>query len=225
MSDPKRVLLVGATGLVGREVMACRREKTGLQLMALARREMPLPRGQHMEMLLAPVSEWGGAIASLRPETVICALGTTKAKSGREGLREIDVELVLKVAEAAWQAEARQFVLISSVGADLHSRNHYLAMKGEAEERLRQLRFGRLDLLRPGLLRGGRTGDRRVAEKIGQLASPAANALLHGRYRRYRAISAAQVAAAALQAARERANGVFVHEYDAIRRLAARLGH
>jgi uncharacterized protein YbjT (DUF2867 family) len=217
------VLLVGATGLIGREVIACRREKTGLHLMGLARREMPLPRGQHMEMLLAPVNEWGQAIAAIQPDTVICALGTTKAKSGRAGLREIDVELVLKVAEAAWQAEARQFVLISSVGADLHSRSHYLAMKGEAEARLRHLRFGRLDILRPGLLRGTRTGERRVAERIGQLASPAANALLHGSYRRYRSINAADVAAAALQAARERANGVFEHEYDAIRRLAARL--
>ena len=59
-----------------------------------------------------------------------------------------------------------------------------------------------------------------MAERAGILVSPLANMLLHGSRRPYRAIDARTVARAALQCAGEKARGTFVHEYDAIRRLA-----
>ncbi|MEN7536994.1 NAD(P)H-binding protein [Aurantiacibacter flavus] len=223
MSDPTRVLLVGATGLVGREVIAQGRDVPGLSLLALARREVPLPRGGRMEMMLAPVENWPQAIATIAPDAVICALGTTQAKSGRTGLREVDCELVLTVAEAALKAGARQFVHLSSVGADLHAKAQYLAMKGEAEQRLRRLRFARLDIVRPGLLRGKREGERRALEGIGQLLSPLADLFLHGSKRRYRSVAARDVAAALLQATRTPARGTFEHDYGSIQRLARAL--
>ena len=76
---PRRILLVGATGLVGRAVIARGRTLPGLALMALARRAVPLGRGGHVEMLLAPPESWGDAIARMHPDAVICALGTTTA--------------------------------------------------------------------------------------------------------------------------------------------------
>ena len=219
----RRVLLVGATGLVGRAVLARGGALPDIALMALARREVPLPRGGHVEMLLAPPEGWSAAIAALKPDVLVSALGTTTARSGKEGLRAVDVELVLESAIAARRAGARHVVLVSSVGADLHARNHYLAMKGEVEVRLQRLRFERLDILRPGMLRGRREDDTRPLELLGQAASPLADALLHGKFARYRSARASMVAAAALQAVRERAAGQFIHEHEAIRRLAAKL--
>ncbi|WP_245978479.1 NAD(P)H-binding protein [Aurantiacibacter xanthus] len=192
----------------------------GLSLLALARREVPLPRGGRMEMMLAPVEDWPQAIATIAPDAVICTLGTTQAKAGREGLREVDCTLVLRVAETAQQAGARQFVHLSSVGADRHAKAHYLSVKGEAEEGLRKLGFARLDILRPGLLRGQREGERRVLEGIGQVMAPVADLFLHGSKRRYRSVRAQDAAAALLQAVRTPARGTFVHDYDAIQRLA-----
>ncbi len=215
-----RVLLVGATGLVGREVIARGRDVPGLSLLALARREVPLPRGGRMEMMLAPVCDWPQAIATIAPDTAICSLGTTQAKSGREGLREIDCTLVLRVAEAAKRAGARQFVHLSSVGADPHAKAHYLSVKGEAEQGLRKLGFARLDIVRTGLLRGQREGERRVLEGIGQVAAPVADLFLHGSKRRYRSVKASDLAVALLQAVRTPARGTFEHDYDAIQRLA-----
>ena len=220
MSDLTRVLLVGATGLVGSEVIAQGRNVPGMSLLALARREVRLPRGGRMELMLAPVEDWPRAIATIAPDAVICALGTTQAKAGREGLREVDCTLVLRVAEAAQRAGARQFVHLSSVGADRHAKAHYLSVKGEAEERLRKLCFARLDILRPGLLRGQREGERRVLEGIGQVVAPVADLFLLGSKRRYRSVRAQDLAAALLQAVRTPARGTFVHDYDAIQRLA-----
>jgi hypothetical protein len=49
------------------------------------------------------------------------------------------------------------------------------------------------------------------------------NLFLHGDRRRLRAIDARLVARAALEGAREKARGTFVHDYDAILRLERRL--
>ena len=98
MSDPLRVLLLGASGLVGRMVMEKAVGRTDLRLIALARREVPLPMGARMEMLLAPVEGWEEAIAALQPARVICALGTTIRKEGgdRAQFVSVDRDLVLR---------------------------------------------------------------------------------------------------------------------------------
>jgi uncharacterized protein YbjT (DUF2867 family) len=115
------------------------------------------------------------------------------------------------------------FVLVSSVGADMASRAFYLRVKAEVETALRKLRFHRLDILRPGLLRGPRSRDRRPGERLAIALSPLMNLFLHGDSRRFRAIDARLVARAALEGAREKARGTFVHENDAILRLERRL--
>ena len=78
-------------------------------------------------------------------------------------------------------------------------------------------------MLRPGLLRGKRGGDRRIGERLAMLASPLINPLLGGKWRKFRAIHAETVARAALQCAMRPARGRFVHDNDAILRAARSL--
>jgi uncharacterized protein YbjT (DUF2867 family) len=178
-----------------------------------------------MEMRVADPAQWPEVIAENAPEAVICALGTTWKKSGESesAFRAVDFDLVLSVAKAAHSAGVNNFVLVSSVGAGTGARAMYLRVKGEIEAALRKLRFYRLDILRPGLLRGPRGGDRRPLERLGMIAGPVINLVLHGSRRRYRSIDARHVALAALQAAREKARGAFVHDNDGIARLERRL--
>ena len=224
MSDTRRVLLAGATGLVGTCAMRAVREHPGLRLVALSRREAPIPRGTRMEMMVADPVGWPRAVAAIAPDAVVCALGTTRRKAGsEEAFRAVDHDLVVHLARAAKAAGVSNFVLVSSVGADVLGKASYLRVKGEVEAALATLRFRRLDILRPGLLRGARSHDRRPLERLAQIASPLADLLLHGERRRYRSIDAGLVAAAALQCAREKAAGRFVHENEAILRAARRL--
>jgi uncharacterized protein YbjT (DUF2867 family) len=225
MSEPRRVLLVGATGLVGTRVMEACVGREDVRLIALTRREAPMPPGARMEMLVADPAEWDKSLAAVAPDAVICALGTTWRKAGKDeaAFRAVDQDLVLKVARAARDAEVKNFVFVSSVGAGLGSRAFYLRLKAEVETSLRKLKFYRLDILRPGLLRGPRRGDRRAAERLGIWLSPMTNLFFHGPRRELRAIDARVVAHAALQGAKEKVRGTFVHDYDAIRRLERRL--
>lgn len=225
MSDraPRRLCLVGASGLTGQTLIRACIGRRDVRLQAVARAEVPLPKGARMEVLVAPVEGWGDAIAATRPQVLVSALGTTRAKAGsEEAFRAVDQELVLEAARHGVAAGARQLILISSVGADPTSSNLYLRVKGEVEAAAVRLGYNRVDILRPGLLRGPRA-ERRVLERVAQLASPLFDLALNGQYRRYRSLPVSLMARAILGLSHERAGGRFVHEHDAILRAAARL--
>ncbi|ABC62569.1 NAD(P)H-binding protein [Erythrobacter litoralis] len=225
MSTRTRIALVGATGLIGQEILQLSVGREDLRIVGVARREVPLPEGARMEVFVAEPAKWGEVFEAVRPDAVICALGTTIRKVGgdKQAFRAVDHDLVLDTARAAVDAGVERFLSVSSVGADRHSKNFYLSVKGETEADLTKVGFKRLDILRPGLLRGARNGDMRPAEKLGMLASPLVDLFLHGNARRYRSVRASQVAEAALALAMRKTQGRFVHDYDAIQRAARML--
>ena len=225
MSDPVRLALVGATGLIGSEVMKLAVGRQDMRLVAVARRESPLPQGARMERFVADPAKWGEWFEAVQPTALICALGTTWRKAGRdeEAFRAVDHDLVLATARAAKEAGVERLVAVSSTGADAMSKNRYLRTKGEVERELGRMRFKRLDILRPGLLKGHRIGDLRPLERIGSALSPLADLAMQGRYRQYRSIRAELVAKAAMALALRRAGGRFVHDNDALLRAAATL--
>ncbi len=214
MASPD-ILLIGATGLVGRGVVAAMDDRP---LTILARRAVGGAPDGHT--LVAPPERWADIIAAERPATLICCLGTTIRQAGSQtAFRAVDHDLVLAAARGARLGGARQMIVVSSVGASAKSRNFYLRTKGEMEAGLRALDFARLDILRPGLLTGTREGAPRLGEGIAMMAAPFTNALLHGTLRRYRSIPAATVARAIVRLAGQEDSGVHVHENDAIRAL------
>ena len=215
-----RLALTGATGLVG-SLLAPRLVAAGYEVHTLQRRSdgRVFP---HRHEHVAPTDRWAGIVATLAPEAAICALGTTMGKAGSpDAFAAIDRDLVLAFARAARAAGARHLIAVSSVGADPASRHFYLRLKGEVERALAAIGFERLDLLRPGLLRGARGADRRLGERIGILLSPLANLVLRGPLDPYAAIDAELVAGAAVALLRRREPGTFVHHNRALRALAA----
>lgn len=219
---PVRVALVGATGLVGRRVIQIASAGDEVRILGIARREAPLPPGARMEMFVSEPDKWGELLAAVRPRALICALGTTWKKAGRdeEAFRAVDQHLVLATAEAARRAGVPNMVLVSAAGADARARSFYMRVKGETEAALSRVGFKRLDILRPGLLRGEREGELRLAERAALIAAPLIDPLLSGSWESYRSIDAGLVAEAALGLALRRAGGRFTHDNEAMRRAA-----
>lgn len=227
MSDPRsiapvRIALVGATGLVGRRVIELASAGDEVRIVGIARREVPLPPGARMEMFVAEPAKWGEVLDAVRPRALICALGTTWKKAGRDeaAFRAVDFDLVLATAETAKRAGVPNMVVVSAAGADARSKSLYMRVKGEAEEALSRVGFKRLDILHPGLLRGTRTDDLRFAERAAIIAAPLIDPLLSGKWEQYRSIDAGLVAEAALGLALRRAGGRFSHDNEAMRRAA-----
>jgi uncharacterized protein YbjT (DUF2867 family) len=210
-----RVAMIGATGLTGRSVVA--RLAADHKLHLLGRRAS----GSDVRETVAPADEWPAILQGEAIDVAISALGTTWNKAGSwPAFEAVDHDAVMGFAQAARASGARQFITVSSVGADLGSRNGYLAMKGRVERDLSGLGFDRLDILRPGLLRGKRGGDRRSGERLGILLSPLVNLVLRGPLDRFAAIEATIVAAAIAELAGAGGHGVFIHHNREIHRLA-----
>lgn len=186
------VLLAGGTGLVGARVadrMAARDDIDLVSLVRTARR--PGERRIDFEALVAAPAE---TVAAERVDVGISCLGTTIRTAGSQAaFRRVDHDYVLAVATAARQAGARQFIVVSSVGAGGGS--FYLRVKGEMEAGLRALGFARLDIIRPGLLIGDRA-DRRPAERLAQRLAPLLDPLLLGGAAKFGSVAAGDVAAA-----------------------------
>ncbi|WP_298196705.1 NAD(P)H-binding protein [Novosphingobium sp.] len=223
MSRPTRICLVGASGLIGTALIAACVGRTDIRLVAVARRELTLPRGATMEVLLAEPEHWADAIAAARPDVVVCALGTTRAKVGGDeaAFRAVDQDLVLACAAWAVEAGARQFIVVSSIGADPHARNFYLRVKGETEAALARTGQARLDILQPSLLLGPRA-ERRPAEAVGRALAFLGPLLLHGGARRFRPIHGSTLAEVILALSHQKARGRFVHDHDGMLRVLRR---
>ena len=212
-----KILIVGGTGLVG-GLLTAELIRRGLdkKLHLLLRRPNRDDLGavtKHIQLQ----ENWPKTIAKIKPKTVISCLGTTIKKAGsQQAFAEVDRDLVASVAKAAKKAGARHFLSVSSTMADSSASNFYLKTKGEAEDALRSEKFDRLDIIRPGLLRGNRTNDSRLGESLAIIASPVMDMLLHGKFRRYRSIHAEDVAAAMANLLGQSEGGEHIHENDQI---------
>jgi uncharacterized protein YbjT (DUF2867 family) len=211
-----RILLAGATGLVGSRLLPMLLA-AGHQVTAVGRR----PSGVSHPTLAEIRTDFTDLPALPSGDVAISALGTTMAAAGsREAFSAVDKTAVSAFACAARNAGCRQFVLMTAVGASASATVFYSCIKGEVENIVKEIGFERLDLIRPGLILGPRS-DRRPAEAVFQRLAPVLNPLLPGSLSRYGAIPAETIAAAITRLAGAREGGVHIHENQALRRLAS----
>ncbi|WP_298337190.1 NAD(P)H-binding protein [uncultured Erythrobacter sp.] len=221
-NEPVRVGLVGATGLIGRRLIEITSAGDEMRMVGIARREPVLPKGARVEMFVADAAKWGEVLEAIKPRALICALGTTWRKAGRDeaAFRAVDYDLIVTTAEAAQKAGVQNFVMVSSSGANPRAKSFYMRTKGETEQAISKVGFKRVDILRPGLLKGSRKDDLRPLEAIAQIASPLLDPILPSQWQGYRSINADLVCEAAMGLAMRKAAGRFIHDNNAIKRAA-----
>ncbi|PPU75914.1 NAD-dependent dehydratase [Xanthomonas cucurbitae] len=197
------VLLAGATGLVGRQVLQqllADARCTGV--VAVTRRPLTQrhPKLRNQVIDFERLSSW----TAPRMEAAICALGSTMKQAGsREAFYRIDHDYPMALARAACAQGTSVFVLNSAAGADVRSRIFYNRVKGELERDLREVGFPSLTFVRPGLI-GGQREQRRTGEHLGSLVLGALGPILP---RRFRVNPAERIAAAMVSAALAPARG------------------
>ena len=178
----KRLMLVGATGLVGQSVLRQALAHPQVeQVIAPTRRPLP-PHAK----LLNPVVDFEALPLDAdwwAVDAVICTLGTTIKKAGSQAaFRRVDHDHPLRVAQIALKHGASAYALNSALGADATSRVFYSRTKGELERDLQTLGYPSLTFVRPGLI-GGERQEARPSEQIGVAVSQWLRPLLPARYR------------------------------------------
>lgn len=205
-----RLLLVGATGLVGQSVLQhALADPRVTQVVAPTRRALPAdPKLTNpvvnFEALPEEAAWWS-------VDAVVCALGTTIKVAGSQGaFYRVDHDLPLQVARLALRHGARSYALNSALGASAASRVFYSRTKGELERDLRTLGYASLTLVRPGLI-GGDRAESRPAERLAIAVTRGLEPVLP---RRWRVVPAPRIAAHLLAAALDGRPGVHVLESE-----------
>ena len=155
-------------------------------------------------------------------DDVFCSLGTTIAKAGsQQPFARVDRDYPSAIAELASRFGAKQFLLVSSVGADIQSRNFYLRTKGEVERAISVLPFQSVHIFRPSMLLGERV-EFRWKERLFEPLMKGLQWTFVGALRKYRPIDARDVASAMVNAASGGGHGIQTYEGLEIERLAAK---
>lgn len=192
-----RLMILGATGAVGQQVLAQAVASDRYSLIVAPTRRV-LQHNDLPASVLNPITDMSMPLPDAdwwAVDAVICCLGTTLRQAGsQQAFYAVDHDLVIACADKALGAGASCFALNSSLGANAGSRSFYLKTKGETEQHLQALKFSRLALVRPSLIDAERP-DRRLGEHAGLIASRLFKPLIP---KRYQPVPVEQVATALL---------------------------
>lgn len=216
----RRALIAGATGLVGGELLRILLDRPEYdRVLSIGRRSLNLthPKLTQRTVDFDRLSE---AADAFQVDDVYCCLGTTIKKAGSQAAqRRVDYEYPLAMARLAAAQGAGQYLLVSSMGADSHSRFFYNRVKGDVEAAVSAAGVPAVQIFRPSLLLGDRQ-EVRMGERIAVWLSPLYGPLFPAKYRPIQARDVAQAMVnSALTGA---APGVQIHENDRIAQLATR---
>ncbi|KAG7879480.1 hypothetical protein KL905_003123 [Ogataea polymorpha] len=165
---------LGSTGLCGNFFVNIAANSPNVaRIYTLGRREPKVTTDS--SKLIATVEpdtdKWPALIRNLdipQHSTYYSSFGTTrKAAGSAENFIKIDEGINVAAATAA--KESGKFdtaVLVSSIGANSSSRFLYMATKGRIEEKIKELKFKRTIILRPGPLLGEREHAHSLLESV-----------------------------------------------------------
>lgn len=196
-------LIFGSTGLTGRFVQEfLLKDERYDQVVIFVRKEIKTYHGKIRQVVFNP-QNLNETTNMIQGDHLFCCLGTTMKKAGsREAFLDIDLRLVVRIAEVARKNGVKVFSVVSSIGADPGSANFYLKTKGQMEEALKKLNFNQLIILRPSMLLGLRH-ESRLLEDAGKTLFKVLAGIMIGKLRKYRPIHAEIVAKAMIVYANE----------------------
>ena len=192
----KTAIVIGATGLVGSQVVAQLIEaKHVSKVGTLTRRALRQPE-QHdsakLENHVVDFDRLADSASLFKGDILFSCLGTTLKQAGSiQAQRVVDLDYQYQAAKLAVEQGVDHLLLVSSSGADSKSLSPYLKMKGELEDKIQTLAFSHISIFQPSLLLGDRHSNR-VAEDIASKVLPLI-CKLPG-LKRYRPIYGAEVA-------------------------------
>jgi uncharacterized protein YbjT (DUF2867 family) len=206
----KTALIAGSTGLIGKHLLQLLLDSDRYnKVIALTRSDLPPhPKLEILKVEFEKLSDWANALVG---DDVYCCLGTTMEKArSKDNFYQVDFYYPLFIAKAAQSHAAKQYLLVTALGANKESSIYYNRVKGEVEEAIKQVNFKAIHIFRPSLLLGPRE-EKRSTESAAKIIYRLFNFLIP---KKYKAIESAKVARAMITLASQEDEGIFIHESD-----------
>lgn len=217
---PHKVIIVGASGLIGSNLLSQLITSEDItEITILVRKQLGISNPKLKEIVIdfENLNEYASQIQG---DILFCCLGTTKSKTpNAQEYRRIDLDYPLSLAKISLQNRVSQFHLVSSMGANPESNSAYLKLKGELETELKKLNIKSIHIYQPSFLEGNRH-EKRPIEKIMLPLMKLINPLLLGNWENYRSIKAETVAKAMINQSKKELTGIFTYQSKQIKELA-----
>ncbi len=205
---PVTVLIAGATGLVGIELLALLLADTACREVHSLVRKPNVQKHAKLHHHVVDFTALGTAVSHslalpLLDEVYVCLGTTIKVAGSQEAFRAVDFDAVLAVARAGLARGATKIGVISAMGASAKSSVFYSRVKGEMEEAITKLGYPSVTIARPSFLAGNREAlqqNTRSGEKIALAAMNMFHSIIP---KNYQAVQARDVAVALLRQVRQ----------------------
>ena len=200
-----KVVLVGATGLVGGSLLELLEKSDKIESVVLLSRRKTNRKSTKIVEHVVDFEKPDTYSSLVQGDAVFCCLGTTiKVAGSKENFIKVDYTYPYEVAKAAIKNNVSAYHIVTSLGASASSSVFYSKVKGDVQESIRGLGFKTCCFYQPSMLLGERK-ESRPAEKIGQVVMSFFNFLIP---KSYKAISGLTVAKAMLNNALNAKDGV-----------------
>lgn len=219
LNSKKTALVIGSSGLIGSHLVIQLLSNPNFEKVIVFNRRPCLILHPKIEEHLIDFNNLKPIEPFVKGDVMFCTMGTTIKKAGsKEAFRLVDVVYPKQFAQMALNHQVKQFLLISSLGANLESTNFYLKTKGEIETFLQQSAFNSVSILRPSLLLGDRK-EFRLGEKLATYILPVLSLFLIGPLKKYKAIEAKTVAKAMVEIAIQNKTGFTIYPSDELQTI------
>lgn len=218
----KTALLAGASGLVGNELLHILLDSPHYKrVKILVRRPLDMAH-EKLEQVITDFDKLDDYAKHFDVDDVYCCLGTTIKKAGSQGaFKKVDYEYPLRMAELAKSQQAKNFLIITALGADAESKVFYSRTKGQLQVRLKKIGLTALHIFQPSLLLGDRQ-EFRLGEKAATVLSPAISKLLKGKMKKYKPVEARDVALAMYEVAQIERTGNYTYPSNRIEKISTK---
>ena len=216
----KTALIIGSTGLIGSQLLELLLEsKEYSTVITFVKRDSGIQHPklkQHIIDFDKPEDYQNFVVG----DDFFCTIGTTIKNAGSQtAFRKVDFEYPKAFATIALQNKVKQFLIISSLGADANSGNFYLKTKREIQDFLKNCKFESVSVLQPSLLLGNRK-EFRLGEIIGTFFMKLFSFLLIGNLQKYKPIESKTVAKSLFKIAQQNKKGFTIYESNLIQNIA-----
>ena len=179
-------VIIGATGAVGKEIL--KEILSGEyyeRIYVLGRNSISrLPEDGKLTKIVIDFETMRFDTSILDNADIFASLGTTiKIAGSKENQRKIDVDYTVNFAKLC-EYKVKSFNVVSAIGANSKSKNFYNSLKGELEDKLKEMNLGILRIFQPSLLISERA-DERFLEELFIKISPVFKFLLRGKVKKY----------------------------------------
>lgn len=210
----KTAVVIGSSGLVGSHLVDQLLLSSSYSKIILINRKHAQGNNTKIEEHLINFDQ--PDLSSIKGDDVFCAIGTTLRKAGsKEAQFKIDCQYPSQLAALLKENGAKQFILVSSLGANATSSNFYLRTKGQLEKNIEAFNYHSTIFVRPSFILGDRK-EFRFGEKIGIAVFKLISPLLLGTLKRYKGVTASNIAFTMITKANQNLKGIHIIESESI---------